>query len=57
MCRLSCFYKCSDGEMGWAEIVFSYDDDIADRIRHWNTFVSSLSLGGRMMISEHIDLV
>ena len=57
MCRLSCFYKCSDGKMGSAEIVFSYDDDIADRIRHWNTFVSSLSLGGRMVISEHIDLV
>ena len=34
---------------GWAEIVLSYDDDIAGHIRHWST-------GGRMVIHEHIDL-
>ena len=50
MCRLRTFYECSDGTMGWAEIVLSYDDDIAGHIRHW-------SIGGRMVIHEHIDLV
>ena len=50
MCRLRTFYECSDGTMGWAEIVLSYDEDIAAHIRHW-------SIGGRMVISEHIDLV
>ena len=28
----------------------SYDEDIAGHIRHWST-------GGRMVITEHIDLV
>ena len=50
MCRLRTFYECSDGTMGWAEIVLSYDEDIAAHIRHWST-------GGRMVITEHIDLV
>jgi len=50
MCRIRCFYECSDGEMGFAEMVHSYDDDIAGHIRHWKT-------GGRMVITEHIDLV
>ena len=50
MCRLRTFYECSDGTMGWAEIVLSYDEDIAGHIRHWST-------GGRMVITEHIDLV
>ena len=50
MCRLRTFYECSDGRMGFAEIVLSYDDDIAGHIRHWKT-------GGRMVITEHIDLV
>jgi len=49
MCRLRCFYF-EFGEWGWAEIVLSYDDDIAGHIRHWST-------GGRMVISEHIDMV
>jgi hypothetical protein len=49
MCRLRCFYECSDGEMGWAEIVLSYDDDIAGHIRHMST-------GGRMVIHEHIEM-
>ena len=50
MCRLRTFYEYSDGTMGWAEIVLSYDEDIAAHIRHWST-------GGRMVITEHIDLV
>ena len=49
MCRLRCFYF-EFGEWGWAEMDLSYDDDIAGHIRHWST-------GGRMVISEHIDLV
>jgi len=50
MCRLRLFYECSDGEMGFAEMVLAYTDDIAGHIRHWKT-------GGRMVITEHIDLV
>ena len=50
MCRIRCFYECSDGEMGFAEMVVSYEEDIAGLIRHWGT-------GGRMVITEHIDLV
>ena len=49
MCRLRCFYF-ELGKWGWAEIVLSYDDDIAGHIRLWST-------GGRMVISEHIDMV
>ena len=50
MCRIRCFYEYSDGKMGWAEMVLSYDDDIAGFVKHWST-------GGRMVITEHIDLV
>ena len=50
MCRIRTFYECSDGTMGFAEMVLSYDEDIAAHIRH-------LSTGGRMVITEHIDLV
>ena len=50
MCRIRSFYECSDGTMGWTEMVVSYDTDIAAHIRH-------LSTGGRMVITEHIDLV
>ena len=50
MCRIRTFYECSDGTMGFAEMVLSYDEDIAAHIRHWST-------GGRMVITEHIDLV
>ena len=49
MCRLRTFYECSDGTMGFAEIVLSYDEDIAGMIRHWST-------GGRIVISEHIEM-
>jgi hypothetical protein len=49
MCRLRCFYF-EFGEWGWTEIVLSYDDDIKGMIKHWST-------GGRMVITEHIDLV
>jgi len=50
MCKLRCFYECSDGSMGWSEMVLSYDEDIKAAIKHWST-------GGRMVITEHIDLV
>ena len=50
MCRIRTFYECSDGTMGFAEMVLSYDEDIAGAIKHWST-------GGRMVITEHIDLV
>ena len=49
MCRIRCFYECSDGKMGWAEMVLSYDDDIAGFVKHWGT-------GGRMVITEHIEM-
>ena len=50
MCRIRCFYECSDGEMGFAEIVLPYEEDIAGFVKFWGT-------GGRMVITEHIDLV
>ena len=50
MCRIRTFYECSDGTMGFAEMVVSYDEDIAGLIKH-------LSQGERMVITEHIDLV
>ena len=50
MCRLRLFYECSDGKMGFAEMLMSYEDYIAGMIKHWKT-------GGRMVITEHIDLV
>jgi hypothetical protein len=50
MCRIRSFYECSDGTMGFAEMVLSYDDDIKAHIKH-------LSQGVRMVITEHIDLV
>ena len=50
MCRLRLFYECSDGKMGFAVHVMRYEEDIAGFIKHWKT-------GGRMVITEHIDLV
>ena len=50
MCRLRLFYECYDGTMGFAEHVRRYEDDIAGFIKHWKT-------GGRIVITEHIDLV
>ena len=50
MCRIRSFYECSDGSMGWTEMVVSYEEDIAGLIRHLGT-------GGRMVITEHVDLV
>ena len=50
MCRLRLFYECYDGTMGFAEHVMRYEDDIVGFIKHWKT-------GGRMVITEHIDLV
>ena len=50
MCRLRLFYESSDGKMGFAEHVMRYEAYIASFIKHWKT-------GGRMVITEHIDLV
>ena len=50
MCRLRTFYECSDGTMGFAEMVVSYEEDIAGLIRHLGT-------GGRMVTTEYVDLV
>ena len=50
MCRIRSFYECSDGRMGFAEHVMRYEEDIASFFKHWKT-------GGRMVITEHIDLV
>jgi hypothetical protein len=50
MCRIRCFYEGFDGKLSWAEMVLSYDDDIAGFVKFWGT-------GGRMVITEHIDLV
>ena len=50
MCRIRLFFECSDGSMGFAEHVMRYEDDIVGFIKHWKT-------GGRMVITEHIDLV
>ena len=50
MCRIRSFYECSDGSLGWTEMVVSYDEDIAGLIKH-------LSQGERMVITEHVDLV
>ena len=50
MCRIRCFYECSDGKMGFAEMVLPYEEDIAGFVKFWGT-------GGRMVITEHIDLV
>ena len=51
MCRIRLFYEsCFGDRMGFAEMVMSYEDDIASFIKHWKT-------GGRIVITEHIDLV
>jgi len=50
MCRIRSFYECSDGTLGWTEMVLSYEDDITGMIKH-------LGKGGRMVTTEHIDLV
>ena len=50
MCRLRLFFECSDGSMGFAEHIMRYEDDIVGFIKHWKT-------GGRIVITEHIDLV
>ena len=37
MCRIRCFYECSDGTMGWAEMVLPYEEDIAGFVKFWGT--------------------
>jgi len=43
------FYECSDGSLGWTEMVVSYEEDIAGLIRH-------LSTGGRMVTTEYFEV-
>ena len=50
MCRIRCFYEGFDGKLSCAEMVLPYEEDIAGFVKHWKT-------GGRMVITEHIDLV
>ena len=50
MCRIRTFYECSDGTTGFAEWVLPYGEDLQGHIDHWKT-------GGRIVITEHIDLV
>ena len=50
MCMLRLFYVGFDGKMGWAEWLRPYGKDLQGEIDHWKT-------GGRIVISEHIDLV
>ena len=50
MCMLRLFYENSDGTMGWAEWLRPYGEKLQAEIDHWK-------IGGRMVITEHIDLV
>ena len=49
MCRIRCFYECSDGKLSCAEMIMSYEEDIAGFVKHWKT-------GGRMVITEHFEI-
>jgi hypothetical protein len=49
MCMIRLFYF-ENGHWGWAEWVRPYGEDLQDHIDHWKK-------GGRMVITEHIDLV
>ena len=49
MCRIRCFYECSDGKIGFSEMVLPYEEDIAGFVKHWKT-------GGRMVITEHYEI-
>ena len=49
MCRIRCFYEGFDGKLSCAEMIMSYEDDIAGFVKHWKT-------GGRMVITEHYEI-
>ena len=49
MCRVRMFYF-ENNEWGWAEWVLPYGEDLQAHIDHWK-------IGGRMVITEHIDLI
>ena len=49
MCRLRLFYY-ENGTWGWAEWIVPYGKDLQNHIDHWR-------IGGRMVTTEHIDLV
>ena len=51
MCKLYVFYESIfDGKLCCSEIIVPYDEEIGAAIRHYKT-------GGRIVITEHIDLV
>ena len=49
MCRIRCFYEGFDGKLSCAEMIMSYEEDIAGFVKHWKT-------GGRMVITEHFEI-
>jgi len=49
MCRIRCFYEGFDGKLSCAEMIMSYEDDIAGFVKHWKT-------GGRIVITEHFEI-
>jgi len=49
MCRIRCFYEGFDGKLSCAEMIMSYEEDIAGFVKHWKT-------GGRMVITEHYEI-
>ena len=49
MCKIRLFYY-ENGEWGFAEWIVPYDKDLQNKINHWR-------IGGRMVTTEHIDLV
>ena len=49
MCRIRCFYEGFDGKLSCAEMIMSYEEDIASFVKHWKT-------GGRMVITEYFEI-
>ncbi len=65
MCRIRCFYEGFDGKLSCAEMIMSYEEDIAGFVKHWMImsyeediagFVKHWKTGGRMVITEHYEI-
>ena len=50
MCLIRCFYECSDGKLGWSEVLRPYGKDLEELIDHYRRV-------GMMVTTEHFDLV
>ena len=50
MCLIRCFYVCSDGKLGWSEVLRAYGKDLEELIDHYRRV-------GMMVTTEHFDLV